>query len=71
MKKVKVKLSPEAEQVYEYLNEQAKFSKIEKSILNAVNKKKELIKANFHYGNPVADKLIPAEYKIKSSPINL
>lgn len=71
MKKVRVKLSPEAEQVYKYLNEQAKTSKIERSILNAVNKKKELIKANFHYGNPIAENLIPAEYKVKYGVTNL
>ena len=52
MKIVKVILSPEAEEVYYYLNEQAPKSKVEQSILNAVNKKIELIKVNPHYGDP-------------------
>ena len=46
MKNVRVVLSPDAEEVYKYLNQQASNSKIEKSILNAVNKKVELIKFN-------------------------
>lgn len=51
MKKVRVILSPEAEEVYNYLNHEAPNSKIENTILNAFNKKKELIKANPHYGD--------------------
>ena len=54
MKSVRVIFSPEAEEVYKYLNSQASNSKVERSILNAVHKKVELIKANIHYGNPVA-----------------
>ena len=41
MKKVRVILSPDAEEVYKYLNEQASKSKTEKMILNAINKKVE------------------------------
>ena len=48
MKNVRIILSPEAEEVYNYLNEQASTSKTEKTILNAINKKVELIKANHH-----------------------
>lgn len=40
-------------------------------ILNAVHKKIELIKSNVHYGNPIAKKLIPEEYKVKYGVINL
>ncbi len=71
MKPVKVILSPEAEEVYKYLNEQANTSKTEKMILNAVNKKIELIKANIHYGNPIAKDKIPDEYKNKYGTNNL
>ncbi len=71
MKKVRTIFSPEAEEVYKYLNEAASKSKIEKSILNAVNKKIELIKANVHYGEPIAKNLIPQEYKIKYDVTNL
>ena len=64
MKKIiRVILSEEAEEVYNYLNENAPKSKTERTILNAVNKKVELIKANPHYGEPISKKLIPLEYK--------
>lgn len=62
MKKIRLILSPEAEEVYKYLNEQSSTSKTEKTILNAINKKVELIKTNPHYGNPISRKLIPQEY---------
>jgi len=71
MKKTKAILSPEAEEVYNYLNSNAESSKIEKTILNAVNKKIKLIKENKHYGNPIAKKLIPQEYKENYNTTNL
>ena len=71
MKAVRVILSPEAEEVYKYLNEKAASSKIERSILNAINKKSELIKANTHYGEPIAKRLIPKEYLEKYGITNL
>ncbi|MFA4946490.1 MAG: hypothetical protein WC607_03065 [Candidatus Micrarchaeia archaeon] len=71
MKPVKVVLSPEAEEAYNYLNEKAPTSKIERSILNAVNKKKELIKANIHYGEAIAKSKIPEEYVRKYGVNNL
>lgn len=71
VKNVRVVLSPEAEEAYEYLNKEAVHSKTEKSILKAVNKKVELIKANPHYGEPIAKNLIPLEYKKKYGVNNL
>jgi len=71
MKKTRIVLSAEAEQVYNYLNEEAPNSKIEKTKLNAFNKKKKLIKSNPHYGNPISKKLIPDEYKKKYGVTNL
>lgn len=71
MKKVRVILSPEAEEVYKHLNEEAPESKTDQTILKAINKKVELIKANPHYGNPIAKKLIPQEYKDKYGVSNL
>ena len=59
MKSVKVILSSEAEEVYKYLVSESDRSKIERSILNAFEKKKELIKLNSHYGEPIAKNLIP------------
>ena len=71
MKKVRVILSPGAEEVYKHLNEEAPKSKTEQTILNAINKKVELIKANPHYGNPIPKKRIPQEYKDKYDVNNL
>jgi hypothetical protein len=48
MKKVRVILSPEAEEVYKHLNKEAPTSKTDCMILNAINKKVELIKVNRH-----------------------
>lgn len=71
VKQVRVVLSPEAEEVFLSLNKEAANSKIEGSILRAIQNKVELIKANIHYGVPVAKRLIPAEYKIKYGITNL
>ena len=40
-------------------------------ILKSINNKVDLIKANIHYGNPIAKNLIPDEYKKKYSITNL
>jgi hypothetical protein len=71
MKRVRVILSPDAEEVYNYLNKEAPTSKTENTILKAINKKVELIKANPHYGDPISKKLIPQEYKDKYGITNL
>lgn len=71
MKIIRVKLSPEAEEVYKRLNEEAPTSKTERMILKAVNQKVELIKSNPHYGEPIAKNLIPGEYKLKYGVTNL
>jgi hypothetical protein len=70
MKTVRVILSPDAEEVYKYLNEKAPNSKIERSILKAINDKKELIKVNIHYGEGIAKNKIPAEYIVKYGVTN-
>ncbi len=54
--------SDEAKEAYNNLKGFAEESKIERSILDSINKKVELIKANPHYGNPISKKLIPKEY---------
>ncbi len=71
MKPIRVKFSPEAEEVYRYINKQAPTSKLERMILNAVNQKIELIKANPHYGDGIPKKLIPKEYTVKYEVTNL
>ena len=70
-KTVRVILSPEAEQVYKYLNAEAPSSKKERSILNAINHKVDLIKMNPHYGAPISKSLIPEQYKEKYGITNL
>jgi len=71
MKTVNVIFSPEAEEVYNHLNEQAPKSKIERTIFNALNDKIKLIKDNHHYGDPISKKLIPKKYKLKYGVTNL
>ena len=71
MKDIRIILSPEAEEVYKKLNSEAESNKQSRMILKAVNNKIELIKANIHYGNPVAKNLIPEEYKAKYGTTNL
>jgi hypothetical protein len=71
MKAVRVVPSPEAEEVYKYLNREAADSKTEKTILSGLQKKIDLIKTNPHYGDPIAKKLIPTEYVIKYGVTNL
>lgn len=71
MKTVRVIFSPEAEEVYKYLNGESASSKIEATILRALHKKIEFIKSNPHYGDPISKKLIPQEYKIKYGVTNL
>ncbi len=71
MKNVRVVLSPEAEEVYNYLNKEAPNSKTERTILKAINQKSELIKQNPHYGSPIRKKLIPKEYREKYGINNL
>jgi len=57
-KNVRVILSSDATEVYKHLNEEAEHSKIDNSILNAINNKIELIKANFHYGYTLSLKIL-------------
>ena len=63
-KDVRVILSKEAKEVYEYLNCESGRSKTERSILKAIKDKTNLIKDNPHYGDPVVKKLIPKEYDV-------
>lgn len=70
-KKTEIVLSPDAEEVYKYLVEKSDSSKFERIILNAINKKKDLIKSNIHYGEPIAKKKFPDEYVEKYNITNL
>ena len=71
MRTVRVILSAEASEVFEYLNKEAPTSKNERIMLNAIKNKVELIKADYHYGDPISKKLIPKKYKIKYGITNL
>ena len=70
-KEIKVILSREAREVYEYLNRESPTSKTERVLLKSIRQKIEFIRQNPQYGNPVAKRLIPKEYKIKHGNINL
>ena len=71
MKRARVILSPEAEEVYNYLVKESPKSKREKAILNGIKKKVQLIQWDFHYGEPIAKSKIPEEYKKKYDVTNL
>jgi len=71
MKNVRVVLSPEAREVFNYLNKESNTSKQERMILKAVRQKADLIKLNPHYGDPIAKKLIPKKYIEKYGIANL
>ena len=70
-KQVRLILAPEAEEVYKTLQAKAKSSKLNRSIFNAIANKKELIKADFHYGDSIAKDRIPQAYRIKYGATNL
>ncbi|MEA3329862.1 MAG: hypothetical protein U9Q06_03905 [Nanoarchaeota archaeon] len=71
MKDVRVILSEDAKKIYNYLNKEAMSSKIERSILNAINQKIQFIKLNPHYGNPIAKRLFPKIFIKKYGITNL
>lgn len=71
MNSVRVFLSPEAAETYKSLKKEALKSKDEKAILDSLHKKTDLIKENIHFGQPIAKKLIPDEYKTKYNTKNL
>lgn len=71
MKTVRTILSPEAEEAYKRLLELATSEKVAQSILNGFNRKRELIKLNHHYGEPIAKDRIPVEYREKYGATNL
>ncbi len=69
MKKIRVILSEEADEVYEFLNKSS--HKEDQRILKMINKKIDFIKQNFHYGEPIAKKKIPHKYIEKYGINNL
>ena len=71
MKQIRVILSPEAEAVYNDLVKKAPTSKTDKTILNGIRKKTQLIRWDVHYGQPIAKSKIPDEYKKKYGVTNL
>ncbi|WP_421077214.1 hypothetical protein Mjas_05625 [Methanothermococcus sp. Ax23] len=61
MKKIRVILSPDAFEVYNYLKNNCN-NKQNASLYNAINDKVEILKNNVHYGDAIGKKLIPKEY---------
>lgn len=64
MKKTKVMFSDEAFEIYSKLN--LTNSKQDRMLLKAIDRKINLLKKNYHLGNPVAKNLIPIEYNAKN-----
>lgn len=71
MKSIRVILTPEAADAYHSFLSKASDSKQEEAIFNAFLQKIELLKDNVHYGQPIAKKMIPAEYNTKHGITNL
>ena len=71
-KSVKIILSPEAKEAYKHLIFESQNSKVEHSILTALDKKFELVKSNPHYGYPISKNiLVHTEYPVESGVNNL
>ncbi len=70
-KEIEIMLSAEAQEVFNELIEKAESSKVERSVLVSFYHKKELLKANPHYGDPISKQLIPGEYIIEYGVTNL
>jgi len=62
MKKIRVKLSRDAIEIFNDLKKKATTSKKDRTMLSAITKKVELIKSDPHFGDPIAKSLIPKEY---------
>ena len=61
MKKIEVIFSKQAETIFNELENSN--AKVDKSLINAIENKIQIIKQNPHYGNPINKKLIPKDYK--------
>ncbi|AEH07129.1 hypothetical protein [Methanothermococcus okinawensis] len=61
MKKIRVILSPDAFDVYNYLKNNLNY-KQNNSLFNAINDKVKILKSNVHYGDAISKRLIPKEY---------
>jgi len=71
MKHVSVVLSSQAEATLERLFLASSSDKESRSISRAVYAKAERLKTDFHYGDPIAKKLIPREYATGYGVTNL
>jgi len=70
-KKVEIKFSDEAKAIYDQLGERAQSSKVDRMLLDAIDKKLDLIRANCFYGNIIPKRFIPEQYKKKYAITNL
>ena len=71
MKEIILRFSDEVKALCAELIERAAKTKIERSIVKAIDEKKGWIQNDWHYGNPIAKILIPDEYRIKYGAMNL
>lgn len=71
-KKILVRFSEDAEQQFQTIEKEAALNHKEGLMLfTAITNKVELLKLDYHFGNPIAKSLIPTEYKIKYNIHNL
>jgi hypothetical protein len=77
-KNVRVVLLGEAEKAFKELNEivgkqieLGKENTEEMQLLRSIRQKIDFVKINPFYGDPVAKKLIPSEYKVEHNSVNL
>jgi hypothetical protein len=64
-RKVEIIFSKGAQKVYDKLKENAHLCKVDRMLLEAIEKKLDIIRMNIFYGNIVPKKLIPEEYLLK------
>ena len=67
----KIEFSDESKKVLNYLLTKSKTSKTEKMMLKSISRKINIIKNKVDYGNSIAKKLIPKEYRLKYDTKNL
>lgn len=71
MKPVRILLSDEAKETYDWLVKESTHSKVEQSILRSFQQKSELIRLNPEYGQSINKRQIPIELKQKYDLKNL
>ena len=70
-KPIRVVLAPEMLLFYDSLSEKALTNNTARILFHGISHKVEILRQNSNYGDTLAKKLIPLEYKIKHNATNL